>query len=195
VILRAWPEAPELSLDQWEALESHLCLLTKWNKVVNLIGKGTVSGAAVKHYAESLALAAGMPPGLKSVVDAGSGAGFPGFPLAVMHPEVQVQLIESDQRKAAFLREACGELPNVTVIAARLESVFDCVDAVVTRAVDPKAVLAWGRERSQWFGYLGSTADVKSLERGHGLSDVNTKPLPWDQTSSALWGRFHVEHG
>jgi 16S rRNA (guanine527-N7)-methyltransferase len=62
--------------------------------------------AVVRHYCESLYLAIHLPPGGHRIVDLGSGAGFPGFPIAVARPECSVVLVESHQRKAAFLKEA-----------------------------------------------------------------------------------------
>jgi len=71
----------------------------------------------------------------------GLGAGFPGIPLAIFRPELQVTLIESHQRKAVFLREAARGLSNVLVIAERAESVNESFDWVVSRAVAVEEVL------------------------------------------------------
>jgi len=65
----------------------------------------------------------------------GSGAGFPGFPVAVLRPECSVTLIESHQRKAVFLREASRKVPNVRVLAKRAENVGETFDWVISRAV------------------------------------------------------------
>lgn len=192
-VRRIWPEAPPASWEGWKAIEQHYELLGKWNPKVNLVGASTLANAAEKHYAESLFLAAGMPAGVRTVIDCGSGAGFPGFPFAVLHPEVQVTLLESDKRKAAFLRESC-HFNNVQVRVERLEQLEEGPDAVITRAVDPRFVMAWGREHAAWFGFIGSTADVATLSAERAADSVFKTNLPWQSQSSVLWTTFHVKH-
>lgn len=191
-VKRAWPEAPQLSEKQIAVLQSHYSLLRKWNPKINVVGPSTLEVAAMKHYAESLFLASLVPAGIETILDAGTGAGFPGFPVAVFHPSVHVTLVESDRRKAAFLRESCS-LANVTVLCGRLESVEARPDAVITRAVDPKFVLAWGAMHSLYFGFIGSTADCASLQQHPSFVNAVSSPLPWQPASSALWGTFHVK--
>ena len=95
----------------------------------------TLEEAIERHYCESLFLAAQLA-GRRScgVADVGSGAGFPGFPVAVLRPDCSVTLIESHQRKAVFLREASRGLPNVRVLANRAEDVTRQFDRVISRA-------------------------------------------------------------
>lgn len=192
-VCRIWPEAPPASWEGWKAIEQHYELLRKWNSKVNLVGPSTLASAAEKHYAESLFLAAVMPEGVRTVIDCGSGAGFPGFPVAVLHPEIQVTLLESDKRKAAFLRESC-HFVNVRVRVERLEQIEERPDAVITRAVDPRFVMAWGREHAARFGFIGSTADVDTLSAEPALDSVFKTNLPWQSQSSVLWTTFHVKH-
>lgn len=192
-VRRIWPEAPPASWEGWNAIEQHYELLRKWNSKVNLVGASTVANAAERHYAESLFLAAMMPEGVRSVLDCGSGAGFPGFPVAVLHPEVQVTLLESDKRKAAFLRESC-HFNNVRVRVERLEQLEERPDVVITRAVDPRVVMAWGREHATWFGFIGSTADVDTLSMEPVVDSMFKTNLPWQSQSSVLWTTFHVKH-
>lgn len=191
-VKKAWPEAPQLSKEQIATLQSHFSLLRKWNPKINLVGPSTLESAAVKHYAESLFLASLAPEGIEEVFDAGSGAGFPGFPIAVFHSGVHVTLVESDRRKAAFLRESCS-LVNVRVLCGRLEGVDIQADAVVTRAVDPRFVLAWGAQHARRFGFIGSAADCALLRQHPTLVTAVSSPLPWQPASSALWGMFHVK--
>jgi len=191
-IARVWRDVPVLGVAQWRRMEEHFALLRKWNPKVNLVGPSTLDTAPLKHYGESLFLAAGLPEGVRSVLDIGSGAGFPGFPLAVLHPTVSVVLIESDKRKAAFLRESC-ELPNLRVVSERMESYAGCVDAVVSRAVDPRLVLCWALERALHFGYVGATDDVRALCDEPGLLASQQRAIPWQLSSSALWCMFHVK--
>jgi 16S rRNA (guanine(527)-N(7))-methyltransferase RsmG len=88
-----------------------------------------------RHYCESIFLAARLPAGPLRVVDIGSGAGFPGLPVAVFRADCTVTLVESHQRKAVFLKEAARSLSNVRVLARRAEQVEDEFDLAVSRAV------------------------------------------------------------
>lgn len=191
-VKKVWPDCP--SLDAWQvgALRAHYALLRKWNPKINLVGPSTLDVAAVRHYAESLFLASRVPDGVGSVLDVGSGAGFPGFPLGVLRTGVSVTLVESDRRKAAFLRESCT-VRNVRVECRRVEEVELRVDAVVTRAVDPGFVVGWGRMYSVWFGFIGSSTDCHRLAADSRLVDADVVPLPWQDSSSILWAMFHVE--
>ena len=94
------------------------------------------------HYCESLFLGRALPSGPLTVADFGSGAGFPGIPVAILRPDLHVVLIESDARKAVFLREATRELTNVEALVSRFEDCSRRFDWVVARAVAPKSVLA-----------------------------------------------------
>ena len=121
--------------DQVSKLEAHYRLLCKWNKVVNLTSIYKVEEAVERHYWEALFLARQLPPQPLRLVDIGSGAGFPGFPVAVVRPDCSVTLVESHQRKAVFLREAARDVPNVRVLSVRAESVKEEFDRATARAV------------------------------------------------------------
>jgi 16S rRNA (guanine527-N7)-methyltransferase len=128
----------ELSPGQVEALETHYQLLLRWNRAVNLTSIKGMEEAVERHYCESLFLGAHLPQGPLRIADIGSGAGFPGFPVAVLRPDCSVSLIESHQRKAVFLREASRNLPNVRVLARRAEDVKEQFDWAISRAVSYK---------------------------------------------------------
>lgn len=124
-----------LTPEQEAALEAHLELLMRWNRSLNLTAIRSREEAIERHYCESLFLGARLPAGALRIADVGSGAGFPGFPVAVLRPECSVTLIESHQRKAVFLREASRKVPNVRVLAKRAENVGETFDWVISRAV------------------------------------------------------------
>src|SRR5580693_9684977 len=114
-----------------------------WNRRLNLTRIEDLEDAVRLHYCESLFLGKFLPAGALRIADVGSGAGFPGFPVAVLRPECTVDLVESHQRKAVFLREARAELGNIRVIGARAETLGQgSYDWVVSRAVRPSEVLA-----------------------------------------------------
>lgn len=125
----------EVSDSQAALLEAHFDLMLRWNRRMNLTTVTKMEEAVVRHYAESLFLAAWLPGERFSVVDVGSGAGFPGFPLAVLRPDCTVSLVESVQKKAVFLAEASRGLANVRVLAVRAETLRPEFDWVVSRAV------------------------------------------------------------
>ena len=125
----------ELSPGQMEALGAHYQLLLRWNRTLNLTSIKKMEEAVERHYCESLFLGTHLPQGPLRIADIGSGAGFPGFPVAVLRPDCSVTLIESHQRKAVFLREACRKLPNVRVLARRAEDVDEQFDRAISRAV------------------------------------------------------------
>ena len=124
-------------LSEWhiERLGRHCELLTRWNRVLSLTSVRTLEDAVERHYCESVFAAYNLPEWPVSVADIGSGAGFPGIPIAIVRPGCSVVLIESHQRKAAFLKEASRDLANVRVIAKRAEEVAEPFDWVVSRAV------------------------------------------------------------
>lgn len=124
-----------LPKEQIARLHAHYNLLLKWNRVLNLTTIYKVEEAVERHYWESLFLAKHLPLTSLRIVDIGSGAGFPGFPVAVARPDCEVTLVESHQRKAVFLREASRGLGNIRVLAKRAENVGECFDLATSRAV------------------------------------------------------------
>jgi len=129
-----------LSQAQLDALYAHYELLLKWNKKLNLCRIRDAVEAVQLHYCESLFLGRCLPPGHLHIVDIGSGAGFPGFPIGILRPECTVTLLESDHRKASFLREACHGFQNFRVIADRAEHCGERYDWMVSRAVRAETV-------------------------------------------------------
>src|SRR5580704_17440976 len=107
----------------------------RWNKTLNLTAIRNREEAIERHYCESLFLGARLPAGALRIADIGSGAGFPGLPVAVLRPDCSMTLIESHQRKAVFLREASRKVLNVRVLAKRAEDVDEEFDWVISRAV------------------------------------------------------------
>jgi 16S rRNA (guanine527-N7)-methyltransferase len=124
-----------LSASQIHLLEKHFLLLQRWNQKLNLTSLKSPEEIVERHYAESLFLGAHLPSGYLNIVDIGSGAGFPGIPVAALRPECAITLVESHQRKSVFLREATRDLSNVTVSAERIEEVEGKFDWAVSRAV------------------------------------------------------------
>ena len=113
---------------EFPELEAHHRLLEKWNRTLNLTRISDVE----RNYGESLFLGRHLPAGRLRICDIGSGAGFPGFPVAVLRPDCEVTLIEAHQRKAVFLKEAARCMPNIRVVGKRAEDVDDKFDWAVS---------------------------------------------------------------
>ena len=167
-----------LRSDQIGALEHHYGLLVRWNRILNLTSIHSEEQMVERHYGESLFLASHLPPASLRIVDIGSGAGFPGIPVAIFRPDCTVTLIESHQRKTVFLREATRQCRNVKVLAQRAEAVSEHFDVAISRAVGYQAL----------FPALTKMADAADLLTGaegppadSGLEWKPPIPLPWGE--------------
>jgi 16S rRNA (guanine527-N7)-methyltransferase len=131
--------------DATERLAAFAALLRRWNARINLVSPADLPLLEQRHIEDCLQLLPLLPPDTPCITDMGSGAGFPGLVLAIA-AGVPVTLVESDQRKASFLREAARitEAP-AQVVAARLEQAVVPPAAVVTaRALAPlPRLLGW----------------------------------------------------
>jgi 16S rRNA (guanine527-N7)-methyltransferase len=115
-----------------EALDSFVALLLRWNRTINLVSRRDEDAIWERHIADSLQLVPLLPPGATRAIDLGSGGGFPGLVLAHA-TRIPFDLIEADQRKAVFLREAARLLQApVQVHAARIEDTVVPPAPVVT---------------------------------------------------------------
>lgn len=141
LLVREFAPYGSLTVEQIDALEAHYGLLTQWNARLNLTRIESVEDAVRLHYCESLFVGTKLPRGELRIVDVGSGAGFPGIPIAILRPECTVTLVESHQRKGVFLREASRNLQNVLVVTDRAENLETKYDWLVSRAVSPDDVL------------------------------------------------------
>jgi 16S rRNA (guanine527-N7)-methyltransferase len=131
------------SEEQINAFMTYLSELKKWNKAYNLTGLKNDEDIVIKHFFDSLLYLKTMPDGEIKVADIGSGAGFPGIPIKIIRPEIDMYLIESSGKKAAFLRHIIRELQlkKIEVIEKRIEEIKVnqqiplSVDVLVTRAL------------------------------------------------------------
>lgn len=184
----------KLSVPQLDCLYAHYSLLRRWNVRLNLTRVVDLKEAAERHYGESLRLTSHLPETTRSVVDVGSGAGFPGIPLAVARPDIQVALLEGDQRKAAFLREASDGLANVKVAAQRSESFQTGADTLVARGVRAEDVvrLAARCPSIAWIALVHGAVEASALGTQVGLRLAGLYTLDW--VPGRVIGLFHVEH-
>jgi 16S rRNA (guanine527-N7)-methyltransferase len=129
-----------LAPEQLENISKYIDLILKWNRRVNLTAIRDPEEIVTRHFGESFFAATQwlVPEKHESVIDIGSGAGFPGLPLAMYSPKAAVTLIESQGKKAAFLNEvifALG-LRNAKVFNSRAEDLRTQGDLVTLRAVE-----------------------------------------------------------
>ena len=128
-------------------IETYLALLERWNPRINLVGPGAPALWRSRHVQDSLQLAGLLPPG--ECADLGSGGGLPGLILAAARPD-PMHLVEADQRKCAFLREAAREMSllHVTVHAARIDAArLPKLAAITARALAPLTeLLPWAHQ-------------------------------------------------
>lgn len=117
-------------------LLQYLALLEKWNQVYNLTAIRDVGRMVSGHLLDCLSVVPYLTG--TRMLDAGSGAGFPGIPVAVARPDIQVALLDSNQKKAAFLRQAVADLQlkNATVVCERVEAwhAGEKFDFIISRA-------------------------------------------------------------
>ncbi len=124
-----------------EHLFAHYSELRRWNNRLSLVGPGTAQEVVERHYGESLAALPLIQPSDHSLLDVGSGAGFPGLVLAIALPSTRVVLVESRERKWAFLRTVarrCGlssQCLNVRVERPLAKEMPREIDIVTCRAV------------------------------------------------------------
>jgi 16S rRNA (guanine527-N7)-methyltransferase len=166
-------------------LDAFLALLVQWNARINLTAVCDPATIVRRHFAESLFAAQHVPAGAATLLDFGSGAGFPGIPIAIARPEVSVTLAESQGKKAAFLREAVRTLAlRAEVWSGRVEQMPTerMFDAVTLRAVDkmPQACrLAVERlSAGGWLGVFTTRAMESTLDGLRGIRWVEAAPIP-----------------
>lgn len=131
---------------QQQQLLDYTTLLQRWNRVFNLTAVRDVEGIARLHLADCLAaLPALQRSAPRRILDVGSGGGLPGIILAIGLPETAVHLVDTVQKKCAFLQQTCGTLglQRVQVHHARVETLQDATgfDCITSRAFSDLALL------------------------------------------------------
>lgn len=134
---------PELSDLQVSRLLEFVRLLSKWNRVYNLTAVRDPAEMVTRHLLDSLSVLPYIAG--RSVIDVGAGAGLPGIPLALVLPDIQFVLLDSNSKKTRFMQQVKTELQlnNVTVVCARVEDLevksvnrqaSETFDVVISRA-------------------------------------------------------------
>ena len=157
----------DVSRETIERLTEFVALLTKWQRVKNLVGPNALDEIWTRHVADSAELVA-VAPAARRWLDLGSGAGFPGMVVAILLAETEgagVDLVESNTGKCAFLREAVRALGvTARVHNARIEDFVadwsEPVDAISARALAPMPHLV------EWIAPLLDKGAVAFLHKG-----------------------------
>ena len=178
-------------------LAAYLELLIRWNARTNLSAIRDPDEIILRHFGESLQCAAVLPASIHTLLDYGSGAGFPGVPCALARPSLQVTLAESQNKKAAFLQELARTFPNrVSVFAGRVEAMSPSVvfDGVVMRAVDrmQEAIgIAQARVRAGgWLVLMTTETQLRLLApQTRGLAWVPPVPLRGTEQGAVAMAR------
>lgn len=173
-----------------EKLERFAVLLEEWNSRINLISPRDMPQLWSRHIDDSLQLASHIPTGAR-ITDLGSGGGFPGLILAIA-TDSAVTMIESDQRKCAFLREAsrvCGV--KTTVISKRIEQVdvqSAAADVVTARALASlRTLLGWAEP------FLNKEGFCLFLKGRKTSDELTEAACDWHMTYDTFPSRTHED--
>jgi 16S rRNA (guanine527-N7)-methyltransferase len=136
--LKAGLQALNLDPALGEPLAAYLALMLRWNATYNLTAIRDPREMVTKHLLDSLAMAPSVR-GIRTLADLGTGPGLPGIPLAIAHPGLRVTLVESNGKKARFMREALRtlSLTNAEVAESRIEALDrpGAFEAITARAL------------------------------------------------------------
>jgi 16S rRNA (guanine527-N7)-methyltransferase len=143
--------AANVSRETFSRLKAYAGLLAEWNARHNLVSARSLDEVWHRHFWDSAQLAPLIPADAKSLIDLGSGAGFPGLVLAIMRPELKVVLTDSIAKKCRFLEEVVARTSvSAEVRNARMESLAPArFDVVTARACAPLAMLLTYAQRFQ----------------------------------------------
>ncbi|WP_420237926.1 16S rRNA (guanine(527)-N(7))-methyltransferase RsmG [Telmatobacter bradus] len=167
----------ELTTGEAESFEQYLRLFLLWNAKTNLSAVRDEDGILSRHFLESIACARQIPAGVASLLDFGSGGGFPGVPVAICRPEIAVTLAESQGKKAIFLQEVVRTLGlDAKVHARRAEELGKTFDCVTMRAVDRM---------------IGAIALAAALVSAGGILALMSTTAEQNAMQTAAGERFH----
>ena len=165
-----------LNNEQISKFQRYLELLLEWNEKFNLTAITEKDEIEEKHFIDSIELVKFFDVKNKSLLDVGSGAGFPGIPLAIVEPTLHVTLLESNGKRISFLREVVKELglKNVDIIQGRSEELGtrEKYDIVTARAVKELNVLLeitfyLVKVDGYFIAYKSSSVDEEILNAKH----------------------------
>lgn len=175
-----------LSEDQLHQFMIYYQNLISWNKVMNLTAITEISDVIHKHFLDSLSITEVFPPETLhnggKLIDVGTGAGFPGIPLAIVFPELEITLLDSLQKRVNFLNDTIEKtgLTNITAIHSRAEEAGrnkkyrEIYDYTVSRAVANLSVLTeyclpFTKQGGYFIAYKSGNAEEEIREAGKAI--------------------------
>lgn len=174
---------PDVSRETLDRIDAFVALLIKWNSKINLIGRATLDQIWERHIRDSIQIWNLRPEGVKIWADLGAGGGLPGLIVAILQKQAdadsRVHLVESDLRKATFLREAARllELP-VIVHNQRIEKLEPLrADVVSARALAP----------------LSDLCSFAALHLAANGTAIFPKGESWESEVDAARGKWHFD--
>lgn len=179
------PDWLNVSRETLVQLEQLVCLVEKWNPVINLVSRRSIPEIWERHLLDSAQLFGLIPRTAKQLLDLGSGGGFPGLVLAVLSrdtlPDLQVTLVEADQRKATFLSEAARQLSlRCKVVAQRIEALApQDADVLTARALAPLVTLC-----GHVYRHLSSQGVAVFPKGVHVEAEIAEARLAWSFTEN-----------
>lgn len=176
----------QISADKQQKLLQYLALVEKWNKVHNLTAVRDPEQMVILHLLDSLVVLPHIQ--VQRLLDVGSGAGLPGIPLAICLPELQVTTLDSNQKKASFMRQAKAELglQNLEVVSTRVEQFKPAqkFEAIISRAFSDlslfiKLTKHLCADGAQWLAMKGviPEAELVELKNKTGIEPSEIVPL------------------
>jgi 16S rRNA (guanine527-N7)-methyltransferase len=204
-LLGPFLESRSLNEVQLQQISAYLDLLLRWNARMNLTAVRDAESIVTRHFGESLFAASHLFPAsadsTASLVDIGSGAGFPGIPIKLWNPKLHVTLIESNHKKATFLRELVRTLglteidvrigraeefsgPPADVVTLRAVERFENILPIATRLTEPGGKLVL---------LVGVSQQIKTADLAQGISWNEPIPIPLSQNRILLVGRKREE--
>jgi len=194
------PFAGELPPEQLEQISKYIDIMTKWNEKINLTAVRDPEDIVLRHFGEAFFAARTLlePESALEVMDVGSGAGFPGMPLKLFAPRIKLTLVEAQEKKATFLREVTRALAfgNVSVLAARAETLTVKADLVTLRAVEKfDAVLPVAGHLVKAGGRLALLIGTGQIGSAHQLPEFDWQEaikVPQSRTRVLLVGKLKL---
>src|SRR2546421_1007068 len=167
----------ELSAEQITSVQEYMKVLLFWNEKINLTAIRDPMEILHRHFCESMFAAVGVPLEKGRLADVGSGGGFPGLPLKIVRPELEVYLIESNIKKATFLAEVVRELglTDMHILVSRYQELGEEVaplDTVCSRALGEfGSFLDWASSEQVAAGQVVLWIGGRDLEEVRGRKD------------------------
>jgi 16S rRNA (guanine527-N7)-methyltransferase len=182
---------PLLEPKQYKNFGEYCSLLIRWNQRVNLTAIHDEDGILRRHFVESIACARAIPFGITTLLDFGSGAGFPGIPIALCRPEIVVTLADSQGKKTAFLNEAVRVLGlTAKVHSGRAETLVTSFDCVALRAVDRMGLAVQAAAQlvcpGGWLALMTTGKEIEALKAAAGAE------FAWAESPPQLGGKDQV---